>query len=114
MYRYKFMPLVMVFAIKGFSSKSLMNEFIFNDDGYYTISTKLWAQSLRIYTHDSIAEKIVTEKLTPIIALAYFLCAQERFILGLGLCDNIYLKKLYLLADNISKRLKWRKNQVLI
>lgn len=40
-----------------------MNEFILNDGGYYTISTKLWAKSLRIYILDSIAEHNTIEKL---------------------------------------------------
>ncbi|KAI7902434.1 uncharacterized protein BX663DRAFT_511034 [Cokeromyces recurvatus] len=99
--KYKVMPFVMVFAIKGFSSKSFMNEFVLNEEGYYTISTNLWAKSLRIYTLDSIAENVSIEKLNPIIALAYFLCAQEKSIIGLELCDSVHLQKLYLLAYKI-------------
>ncbi|CEG83007.1 hypothetical protein RMATCC62417_16990 [Rhizopus microsporus] len=107
--KYKVMPFVMVFAIKGFSSKSFMSEFILNDDGYYTISTKLWAKSLRIYTLDSIAEHVTIEKLNPIIALAYFLCAQEKSIIGLELCDNAHIQKLYMLADKIFEEAQMEK-----
>lgn len=72
-----------------------------NDGGYYTISKKLWAKPLRIYTLDSIAEHITIEKLNPVTALAYFLCAQETSIIGMELCDNAHIQKLYLLADKI-------------
>lgn len=109
--KYKVMPFVMVFVIKGFSSKSFVNEFVLNVDGYYTISTKLWAESLRIYTLDSIAENVTAEKLNPIIALAYFLCSQEKSIIGLELCDNPLIQKLYLLADKIFEEAQMEKKK---
>ncbi|GAA5806102.1 hypothetical protein HPULCUR_011630 [Helicostylum pulchrum] len=99
--KHKVMPKVIVFAIKGFSSKAYLSEFTL-ENGYYTLSTAMWAQTIRIYTIDSIADLInEQETLKPTVALSYFLCSQEKSIISLDLCDDEEMKKLYSLTNEI-------------
>lgn len=98
---HKVMPKVLVFAIKGFSSKAFLKEFTW-ERGYYTINSKMWAQTIRIYSVDSIADQVDDqETLKPIVALAYFLCSQEKSIISLDLCDDAEVRKLSVLANEI-------------
>lgn len=98
---HKVMPKVIVFAIKGFSSKAFLRDFTL-ENGYYTFSSTMWAQTVRIYTIDSIAELVdENENLKPMAALVYFLCSQEKSIISLDLCDDEEMKKLYSLANEI-------------
>lgn len=98
---HKVMPKVLVFAVKGFSSKAFLKEFTL-EQGYYTIDTKMWAQDIRIYSIDSIANSVDSQStLEPTIALAYFLCSQEKSIISLDLCDDTEMRKLYVLANKI-------------
>lgn len=102
--KYKVMPKVVVFGIKGFSSKQFMKEFDLKDS-YYTMETKIWAESLRIYCIDSIASEIDFEKpLSPMVALSHFLCSQEKSIISLDLCDDTEMRKLYILANKIFEK----------
>ena len=44
---YKIFPKVIVFAIKGYSSKALMNDFAIEEDyPYYTTQKQYWAHSI--------------------------------------------------------------------
>ncbi|CEG67479.1 hypothetical protein RMATCC62417_03905 [Rhizopus microsporus] len=98
---HKVMPKVLIFAIKGFSSKAFLNEFTL-ERGYYTINSKMWAQTIRIYSLDSIADLVdYQETLKPIVALVYFLCSQEKSIISLDLCDDAEIRKLYVVANEI-------------
>jgi hypothetical protein len=61
--------------------------------------SKMWAQTIRIYSVDSIADLFAyQETLKSIVALAYFLCSQEKSMISLDLCDDVKMRKLYVLA----------------
>lgn len=90
----------------------LSNLLWMNDGGYYTISKKLWAKPLRIYTLDSIAEHITIEKLNPVTALAYFLCAQETSIIGMELCDNAHIQNFWRSSDRREIKF-WHSNWII-
>lgn len=77
---------------------ALLNEFTL-ERGYYIIDSKMWGQTIRIYSVDSIADLFAyQETLKSIVALAYFLCSQEKSMLSLDLCDDVKMRKLYVLA----------------
>jgi hypothetical protein len=85
------MPKVLVFAIKGFSSKAFLNEFTL-ERGYYTIDSTMWALSIRIYSIDSIADLVDSqETLKP----------KKKSIISLDLYGNAEMRKLYVLAKKI-------------
>ncbi|RCH80911.1 hypothetical protein CU098_004768 [Rhizopus stolonifer] len=97
---YKIFPKVIVFAIKGFSSKAFMNEFIIKEGcPYFTTHGQFWAHSIQIYSLDSISS-FVTEESTmkPIVALGYFLCSQQKSIMTLDESEDEELRKIYKIA----------------
>lgn len=102
-----FFPKVIVFAIKGYSSRTFMNKnfFIEENCSFFTGPTNLWASKLNIYTLDSIAPFVLcNEVMSPIVALSYFLCRQERSIMALDECSDINLRRIYQLANKCFNR----------
>ncbi|ORE11368.1 hypothetical protein BCV72DRAFT_326134, partial [Rhizopus microsporus var. microsporus] len=97
---YKVFPKVIVFAIKGFSNKALMNDFAREEgDLYYTTHKQYWAHSIQFYCLDSISSFINDEStMTPIVALSYFLYSQQKSIMALDESEDEELRKIYKIA----------------
>ncbi|KAI9361025.1 hypothetical protein BD770DRAFT_471027 [Pilaira anomala] len=94
---YKFFPVVIVFAIKGFSSKAFMYEFKLEKDcPYHTTHGQFWAQSIQVYSLDSISSFVTTESaMKPIVALSYFLSSRQKSIVTLDEFEDEELRKIY-------------------
>ncbi|KAI8984206.1 hypothetical protein BDF20DRAFT_986131 [Mycotypha africana] len=97
---YKVFPKVIVFVIKGFSSKALMNDFAIEEGyPYYTTHKQYWAHFIQFYSLDSISSFVTDEStMTPIIALSYFLCSQQKSIMALDESEDEELRKIYKIA----------------
>ncbi|KAI7903506.1 uncharacterized protein BX663DRAFT_485653 [Cokeromyces recurvatus] len=93
-------PKVIVFAVKGFSSRSLLNDLIIEEScPYYTAHKQFWANSIHIYSLDSISSSIIDQSsMTPIVALSYFLCSQQKSIMALDENEDEELRKIYKIA----------------
>lgn len=97
---YKVFPKVIVFVIKGFSSKALMNDFTIDEGySYYTTHKQYWTHSIQFYSLDSISSFVTDEStMTPIVALSYFLCSQQKSIIALDESEDEELRKIYKIA----------------
>ncbi|KAI9010483.1 hypothetical protein CLU79DRAFT_456795 [Phycomyces nitens] len=94
-------PVVMVFAIQGFSSKAFIKD-NFNqpqNKSYYTSKKYLWAKTCRFYSLDTISADATSENtMKPVAALTYFLCSQKKSLFGLEKSEDPELRRIYQIA----------------
>ncbi|GAN04955.1 hypothetical protein MAM1_0078d04422 [Mucor ambiguus] len=98
----KALPALVVISIDGFSSKEFRDLAFDKSDGnpFYTHSCQSWAKQVQVYTADSIAKRIDSSSVDPMIALAYILIFQEKNRVMLDEYDDPTIQDIYKTALN--------------
>ncbi|KAG1446004.1 hypothetical protein G6F55_011725 [Rhizopus delemar] len=81
---YKFLPIVFVIAINGFTSIALEADFDTSSIGFLLeSSSKFWAKKFLLISAKSIKEQIKQEPMEPLAVLGYFMVSQETSLMAL-------------------------------
>lgn len=83
--RYKIYPIILIFAIKGFSSAEVEEKFIVADEKpFLVIESKFWAKKCFLVSSNSILEYIGKSPMDPMEAVGYFLTSNAVSLTSLG------------------------------
>lgn len=103
--RYKVYPIVLIFAIKGFSSIEVEEEFIVADKKpFLEIESKFWARKCFLVSSNSILEYIGQSPMDPIIAMGYFLTSNAVSLTSLEYRFDPTVRLLFQISKDLTMK----------
>ncbi|KAI8050003.1 hypothetical protein BDF21DRAFT_432736 [Thamnidium elegans] len=103
--RYKVLPIVLIFAIKGFSDNTTKEEFTTNKRQYLLkISSKFWAKECSLSSIASINEHIIQSPTDESVVLGYFLISGSLSLMLLEHKSNPTVQLIYNITMQIFLR----------
>jgi hypothetical protein len=103
--RYKVYPIVLIFAIKGFSSIEVEEEFIVADKKpFLEIESKFWAKKCFLVSSNSILKYIGQSPMDSIIAMGYFLTSNAVSLTSLEYRFDPTVRLLYQISKDLTMK----------
>ncbi|KAG1041945.1 hypothetical protein G6F43_011995 [Rhizopus delemar] len=101
--RYDIYPIVVIFAINGFSSVEVEKDFESVDGSpFFTIQSKFWTKSCLLISQSSIKAHVSSTPMLPIVALGYFLTSGSLSLSALKYKEDRTVQQLYEISHKLA------------